>query len=382
MRFAEVIGQEEIKHQLLQSVAENRIAHAQMFYGPRGVGKLQLALAYAQYLACQNPTAEDSCGVCPACLQYQKLQHPDLHLVFPIVKNDKSDICDTYINQFRELCIRKKYFQLDDWYAALGSENKQGLIYENESSEILRKLSLKSFGNGYRVVIIWLPEKMNEVSANKMLKILEEPPEKTLFLLVSEQPERLLPTILSRVQQRHVPRLTDRQVVEALLGSYPNLTVSDADSIAHIANGSYLAATQIIDEDNDNNVYLEYFESLMNNAIAIGQDRTKYEALIHLRTWSDKMAALTREQQKNMLAYAQRLLREFFVSHYAISKLNYLYPKEQVLAQRLARYISTNNVELLMNKFDSAQRQIEQNGNSRIVFFDLALQIIVYLKKA
>ena len=382
MRFAEIIGQEEIKQQLRRSVADNRIPHARLFYGPQGVGKLQLALAYAQYLACTNKTDGDSCGKCPACLQYQKLQHPDLHLIFPIVKSDKSDICDTYINQFRELCMNKTYFRLDDWYAALGSENKQGLIYENESAEILRKLSLRSFGDGYRVVIIWLPEKMNDVSANKMLKILEEPPEKTLFILVSEQPERLLPTILSRVQQIRVPRLTDEEITDAIFSLRPDISFSDANSIAHVAAGSWLNAVNILSEDDGNDSNLERFDSLMENAIAIGKSRDNYQSLIELKQWSEGTAALTRETQKNFLVFAERLLRELFVSNYGIERLNYLYPREKNLQQKLSAFVTSNNVEQIMNLFDSAQRQIEQNGNSKIVFFDLCLQLIVFLKKS
>ena len=174
MLFRDIIGQERAKQQLRSAVQEGLIPHAQLFVGQEGVGKLQLAIAYAQYLACPNRTAEDACGVCPTCLQYAKLQHPDLHFAFPIVKTDAGDVCDDFIDTFRDLILTKGYFDIDDWYSALGVETKQGMIYEKESSEILRKLSLKSFGDGYKVMIIWQPQKMNITCANKLLKILEE----------------------------------------------------------------------------------------------------------------------------------------------------------------------------------------------------------------
>ena len=185
MLFNQVIGQDAIKRQLRLSAREGRIPHAQLLAGKVGIGKLRLALAYAQYLNCPHRTDEDSCGQCPTCLQYQKLQHPDLHFVFPIVKTDAGDTCDAFMDAWREMILERGYFDLDDWYTQLGVETKQGMIYEKESSEILRKLSLKSFGDGYKVMIIWQPEKMNATCANKLLKLLEEPAPRTVFLLVS-----------------------------------------------------------------------------------------------------------------------------------------------------------------------------------------------------
>ena len=176
MLFRDIIGQEATKQQLRQAVREGRIPHAQLFTGISGIGKLQLALAYAQYLNCPNRTEEDSCGTCPTCLQFQHLQHPDLHFAFPIVKTEDYDRCDDYVDSWRDIILKKRYFDLDDWHKALGVETKQSMIYEKESQEIIRKLSLKPYGNGYKVMIIWQPEKMNPSSANKLLKLLEEPP--------------------------------------------------------------------------------------------------------------------------------------------------------------------------------------------------------------
>ena len=214
MLFKDIIGQEATKRQLRQAVREGRIPHAQLFTGISGIGKLQLALAYAQYLNCPHRTEEDSCGTCPTCLQYQHLQHPDLHFVFPIVGSD--EVCDNFLEPWRKIILEQHYFDLDDWHEALGIENKQSMIYEKESGEILHKLSLKAYGDGYKIMIIWQPEKMNASSANKLLKILEEPAPKTVFILVSEHPEKLLSTIQSRVQTILIPRLETETIAAAL----------------------------------------------------------------------------------------------------------------------------------------------------------------------
>ena len=240
MLFKEIIGQEATKQQLRQAVREGRIPHAQLFAGVSGIGKLQLALAYAQYLNCPHRTDEDSCGVCPTCLQFEKLQHPDLHFVFPIVKTDAGDTCDAFLEPWREIILANHYFDLDDWHKALGVETKQSMIYEKESGEILHKLSLKPYGNGYKVMIIWQPEKMNGTTANKLLKLLEEPPAQTVFILVSEHPEELLSTIQSRVQMIRIPRLETETIAHALMTK--GVDATRATDVARIAKGSYLAA--------------------------------------------------------------------------------------------------------------------------------------------
>ena len=201
-----------------------------------GIGKLQLALAYAQYLNCPHRSDEDSCGVCPTCLQFQKLQHPDLHFVFPIVKTDAADTCDGFMDKWRDIILERRYFNLDDWYQYLGVETKQGIIYEKESGEIMRKLALKPYGNGYKVMIIWQAEKMNNSCANKLLKLLEEPPAKTLFLLVSEHPEQLLSTILSRTQEIRVPRLSEPVIKQALLDNALSSSEQMAADDTHLEN--------------------------------------------------------------------------------------------------------------------------------------------------
>lgn len=381
MRFCEIIGQEDTKRQLCQAVQDGRIAHAQLFTGLSGVGKLPLALAYAQYVACPNRTETDSCGTCPSCLQYQKLQHPDLHFAFPIVKGDAGDVCDDFVDKFREIILESKYFDLDDWYRKLGVETKQGMIYEKESSEILRKLSLKSFGDGFKVMIIWQPEKMNNTCANKLLKLLEEPPTKTLFLLVSEHPEQLLTTIISRTQEIRIPRLSESTIAAGLQREYTWLTYEEAQSIAHMANGSYLAALKTMNESAYNQTYFDDFVELMRNAWLVGQKKD-YSALLKLRQWSNDMAdsKVGRERQKAFLQYAQRQIRENFIYNFHCPDMNYQTEAERNFSTKFAPFIHDGNVEKMMNELGKAEQQIAQNGNAKIIFFDLCLQMIVLVK--
>ena len=371
MQFKAIIGQEDIKGQLTKAVREGRIPHAQLFTGPSGVGKLQLAIAYAQYLACPNRTETDSCGVCPTCLQYQHLQHPDLHFAYPIVKDDRGDTCADFAATWRETLLEKQYFDLDDWYKALGVETKQGMIYEKESSEILKQLSLKAFADGFKTMIIWQPEKMNTVCANKLLKLLEEPPQKTIFILVSEHPELLLTTILSRVQQIHIPRLSQELLTERF-----------GANIAHIANGSYLAATKLVESESERGTFFDQFVSLMRNAWLVGHKKN-YDALLSLKKWSLEIAdsKVGRERQKAFLQYAQQQLRENYIANLHQPDLNYQTTKEQDFSKNFAPFIHDGNVEKLMEELQKAEVQIGQNGNAKMIFFDLCLQFIVLIKK-
>lgn len=384
MLFRDIIGQEATKQQLRQNVREGRIPHAQLFAGISGIGKLQLALAYAQYLNCPHRTDEDSCGTCPTCLQYQHLQHPDLHFVFPIVKTDAGDTCDAFLEPWREIILNKHYFNLEEWHEALGVETKQSMIYEKESGEILRKLSLKAYGDGYKVMIIWQPEKMNADCANKLLKILEEPAEKTVFLLVSEHPEKLLSTIQSRVQTVRVPRLETETIAAALMQR--GIDATKATDIARIANGSYLAAVHKADETEENQQELRDFIALFRDAYTVGvlsDPQKKYESLKRLRQWSLDMAdaKVGRERQKHFLQYAQQQVRENYIRNIGQPELNYQMEAERDFSIRFAPFIHDGNVEAIMNQLDLAERQIEQNGNAKMIFFDLCLQMIVLIKR-
>ena len=382
MLFNQIIGQDEVKRQLCASVREGRIPHAQLFTGISGIGKLQLALAYAQYLNCPHRMETDSCGTCPTCLQFEKLQHPDLHFVFPIVGSD--EVCDNFLEPWREIILKNGYFDLEDWHKALGVETKQSMIYEKESGEILRKLSLKPYGDGYKVMVIWQPEKMNTTTANKLLKLLEEPPEKTVFLLVSEHPEQLLATIQSRVQTIRVPRLETETIAQALMTK--GVEAGKATDIARIANGSYLAALKKADESEENQQELNDFIALFRDAYTVGvlrDPQKKFESLKRLRQWSLDMAdsKVGRERQKHFLQYAQQQVRENYIRNVGQPELNYQMEQERIFSDKFAPFIHSGNVEAIMNQLDLAERQIEQNGNAKVIFFDLCLQMIVLIKK-
>lgn len=369
-----------VKRELCRSVQEGKIPHALLLSGPSGVGKLPLALAFAQYIACKHRTATDACGVCPTCLQYSKLQHPDLHFAFPIVKVDKgAEVCDDYGVDFRQMVLASPYCDADDWTQAMGAEKKQSLIYEKESSEIQRKLSLKSFADGYKVMIVWQPEKMHIACANKLLKLLEEPPEMTLFLFVSEHPEQLLPTIISRLRPLPVPRLSDEEIVTALMHSGINNT--QAQDAARLAGGSYREALRILDaEDRDKQLFAE-FQELMRNAWLVGVKKN-YEALQRLNEWSLNLAKdSSRERQCAFLQFAQRLIRENFIYNYGEPSLNYETSDEQQFSVKFAPFINERNIEQLTEQFARAEAQIMQNANARMVLFDLCLQCIVLIKR-
>ncbi|MGN0066997.1 MAG: ATP-binding protein [Bacteroides sp.] len=372
--FSDIIGQEEAKQRLLQEVAEGRIAHALLFTGPEGSGKLPMALAYARYLTCQRPTPTDACGTCPSCAKWEKLIHPDVHFVFPIVakKAQKKEVCDDYLPAWRKLLSAGSYFSLSQWLDEMDAENSQAIIYARESDEMLRKLSLKSSQGGYKVVLMWLPEKMNEVCANKLLKLLEEPPAQTVFLLVSEAPEQLLATILSRTQRFHLPRL-DESVIAQTLQSRFGVLPEESRNLAHIANGSMIQALAAIQLNQDATLFFDHFVSLM---------RLAYQRKIReMKHWSEELASMGRERQKNFLNYCQRLVRENFIFNLRRPEMNYMTATEQQFAQKFAPFINERNVFGMMEELSLAQIHIEQNVNPRMVFFDFALKMIMLLKQ-
>jgi DNA polymerase-3 subunit delta' len=385
MQFSQIIGQEEAKKRLIRTVAEQRIPHAQLLRGREGIGKLALAIAYAQYICCENKGANDSCGVCPACVKYKKLAHPDLHFVFPIIKpaNKSSVVCDDYLADFREMIRENHYFSMNDWYARISNDAKQGVIYSNESQEIFRKLNLKTYESEYKIMIIWLPEKMNGTCANKLLKILEEPPEKTVFLLVSNKPEEIITTILSRTQHVNIPKLSDKDIFQTLMKN-PEFELSEqnASHIARIANGSYLEALSILSEDDDNKQNFERFVMIMRLAWQVG-NRKDHASLKTLRKWSDDMAspAVGRENQKKFLTYAQRMTRENFILNLQEPEMNFMNAYEANFSVKFSAFIHERNVEDLMKEFALAERHVEQNVNSKMVFFDLILKVIMLLKR-
>ena len=371
MFFRDVIGQEEAKQRLINEVREGRVAHAQLFCGGEGTGKLPLAIAYARYLCCQHPGEHDACGTCPSCVKFDKLAHPDLHFVFPVVKKKNKDtVSDDYLAEWRELLLQTPYINLPIWLKEMGAENQQAQIFVKESNEIIRKLSLKSSQGGYKVMIIWLPEKMNVECSNKLLKLLEEPPVQTVFLLVSEEPDALLTTIQSRTQRFNLKGIEENLIKETLVQRY-GIQEPDATDIAHRAEGNFLRALETIHLNEDNKVFFELFVSLM---------RLSYQRkLREMRTWSETVAAMGRERQKHFLAYCQRMVRENFIYNFHDRSLVYLNAEEQNFSSRFAPFVNERNVIGIMEELAEAENHIGQNVNARMVFFDFALKMIVLL---
>lgn len=373
MFFRQVIGHTSLKKKMIRAVTDDRISHAQLFLGAEGTGALPLALAYACYISCTGEKDEDSCGTCPSCLKYQKLIHPDLHFIFPIIKPEgtKRAISDNYIHQWREAVLSNPYLTLNQWYEALEAENKQGSIFVDDSDEILRKLSLKTYESEYKVVIIWMAEKMNVQAGNKLLKILEEPPTKTLFLLVTENTSSMLPTILSRVQILKIGRIETRDLYESLLSRH-SMEESKAAEIAKLAEGNLVRALELSQAENTN-ANLEKFIPLMR--LSFANDFTS------LVGWVDEMSKLGREKQKEFLLYSLRVLRENFIMNLEAQQLNRFSEAEKEFSLKFSRFIHKGNVADISEEFNKAHYHIESNGNDRLIFLDLAIQISRLIKR-
>lgn len=374
MYFKDIIGQDSAIRMLRSAVAEGRIPHAQLICGPEGVGKLAVAVAYARYLCCMHRSGEEACGECPSCKKFDKLVHPDLHFAFPIYKKDsgKTPHSDDFIDKWRQTVLENPYMNLNQWMDHIGTENQQGLIYASQSEEIIRKLTLKSSEGGYKVMIIWMAEKMNTECSNKLLKMIEEPPAQTVFLLVAENPDLLLPTIQSRVQ-----RLTLRPIEESLIGASLveryGLTDADARQIAHASAGNWLQAVETIHIGNRSKEYIELFMTLMRRSYA--------RDLKGMRQWADTVAGMGREPQKNFLIYCQRMIRESFICNFHRPEINYMNTDEATFTSRFAPFVNEKNIFGIMEELSEAQRHIEQNVNAKMVFFDLALKMIMLLKQ-
>lgn len=371
--FRDVIGHDALKASLIRSVKAANIAHAQLFAGIEGVGKFAMAMAYARYIHCTNRGEHDACGECPSCMQYNALSHADLHFVFPMVRNkDKKKIhCDDYRNTWCEFITAKTYFGIDEWLHAMNAENKQAIIYADESDEIWRKMTLKSFSSPYKIMIIWLPERMNIECANKLLKLLEEPYPNTIFLLVSNTPEQLLPTIRSRVQQISLPTLSLGIIAHALQQQY-GITDTDARAVAHLSNGSYLKACHNLSLNEDNKLFFDLFVQLMRLAYA---RRVK-----ELKAWSEDTAELGRERLRNFLTYTARMIRENYIYNLSQPSLNYMTTEEAQFSTRFAPFVNERNVQEIIAILNSAENDIGQNANAKIVLFDLAVKMILQLK--
>ena len=367
MQFNEVVGQSGAKLQMQKLVAEGRVPHAMLFCGPSGCGKMAMAMAVASELL-HHSRLLDNWG------------HPDLHFTFPTIKlpsmgSEHQPVSDDFFSEWHEMIMSGPYFTLEQWLASInvaGAENKQALITGAESDALSRKLSLKSSQGGYKVAIIWLPERMNLTSANKLLKLLEEPPSQTVFILVSEEPEKLLDTIRSRTQRFDFKRIADADIEEALVEKR-GLEHADARSLARLANGSWTNALAALSTGNENRMFFDLFTMLMRLAYT---KRVK-----ELKKWSESIAAFGREKQKRFLTYMHRMVRESFVYNFHEPELNYMTAEEEQFAQKFAPFIHERNIIELSEMIGKAVRDISQNANSKMVFFDIAMQTIIFITR-
>lgn len=374
VQFKDIYGQEAVKERLLKSVREERVPHAQLICGPQGAQKLSIALAFAQYVNCKNRTETDSCGVCPSCKKMSALIHPDLHFAYPIVKKgDKDTRCSEYATEWREMVTKHTPFTLDQWLDHIGADNKQGVIYANESEEINNVLSQKAYEGGHKIMVIWLPEKMHVTCANKLLKIIEEPLGKTLFLLVSNNAEDVLGTILSRTQRIPVAPLCEEDIQRFLQDRYPTLEPQAIKDAAHLGNGSLIEAEGSVTGSSDNREYFELFKKVMRASYSRNAKQMK--------EWAEEVASIGRKRQISFLEYAQRMIRESFISNLKKPELNYMTRDESEFVSKFGPFVHERNIAGLTRELQLAQRDIEQNTQAKLVFFDLALKMIMLIKQ-
>lgn len=369
MRLEDVIGHKALKEHLLQGIRDNRVSHALLFTGAVGSGTFPLALAYASEVLVHSSQNPDS-----SRLKCDKLIHPDLHFTVPVNTNgrvkEKPKTPD-FLEEWREAFLANPYLSLFDWLSFLGIENKQGIINVYQASVIMRTLALKSFESGYKVMVIWMPERMNGSTANKLLKLLEEPPAQTLFVLVSEQPEQLLPTILSRTQIIRVPPLTQVELQEALVARH-GLSTEQASQVALLADGDYNQARHALDSDEDE----VYFQTHFQRWMRLLYSKKVYELL----DFVDEAARMGRERQKRFFQYGLHLFRECLIHQYGTDSLKRLTGEEAAFVERFAPFVNAANAVLLVDAFEKAAYHIERNANAKILFLDLSFKVMKMLR--
>lgn len=366
MLFKDVIGQQDAIDGFRQMAQHNRLPHALLLLGPEGSGKLNVALALAQYILCSNRTSEDACGVCPSCIKASKLVHPDLHFSFPTVGTNVTS--DKYLKNWREALAANPYMNVQQWLQLIGAENKQGNINKEECLQIIRKLSLKTFEGSNKVLVMWLPEFLGK-EGNRLLKIIEEPPEGTTFILVAEQTERILNTILSRCQLVKIPGLQDEQI-EAHLVQHHQLEKERASSIAYLANGNFNEALLLMSQKaNDNaSLFLDWLRKCY-----VGKS-------VELVEWVDAFAQIGRENQKYFIQYGLHFLREFLGIKLGIAQSR-LQPAELKTANNLVKILEFDQVEALANLFSELAYAIERNANPKILMLDASIQVHKMIKR-
>lgn len=374
MKFSDISGHESAKQRLKSMVAEGRIPHALLITSPEGSGEVMLARAFAQNIHCTNRTPDgDSCGVCPACIQHQTFNHVDMCYVFPVLKKKSGGITlsDDYFQEWKRFLTDNPWMDFKEWPAILGNPNGQPKIYVDDADELRRKLSFTARTSKYKVALMWLPERMVEATANKLLKLLEEPESDTVFILVGNDPGAVLPTIYSRAQRIELRRLPD-SIVASLLINECGVNEADALAAAHNAEGNFSAALASLRTSDVSSKFLELFMRLMRSAYG--------RKVADLKVWSEAAADLGRDSASRFLTYSQRMIRENFIMNLHNPDLNYLDSAEQAFSNRFCPFINERNVEKLIAELERARVDIEGNGNAKLVFFDLAIQVIMLLR--
>jgi DNA polymerase-3 subunit delta' len=365
MQFKEIIGQDRVKQQLIQTVVENRVSHAQLFLAADGSGALALAVAYAQYVNCQQKLPHDSCGECPSCRKYEKYVHPDLHFSYPFFAKGKDDVASNYLEEWREMLKKDIYFDLDIWRSYLDAGNKQPNINIAECHDIIKKLSYKAFEAETKVMIIWLPEYLDK-AGNALLKIIEEPPANTLFILVAQNLEQILFTILSRTQMVKIPKLP-AATIENYLIEKANVDIAQAAEYSFLADGNIIAAKALLNDIQNDNAVL--FADWLRFAFKI--------KVLDLTAFTETAAGWGRENQKNFIKYGINFLRECILLLNGADEMVKLPPQALDTAQKLTLNVLTlPMVEKLINALEKAHYHIERNANPKILFLDVSLQLI------
>ncbi|MBP1838685.1 DNA polymerase III subunit [Formosa algae] len=374
MLFKDILGQEHIKNHLTQSVDNGRIPHAQLFVGPEGSGTLPLAIAYAQYILCKNTNGENNTGNESCNLKFNNISHPDLHFAFPVTTTPSvksHPVSSHFLSEWRQLLKEQPYGNLFDWYKMLGVENKQGQIGVDEAQDIVKALSLKAYEGGYKVMIIWMAEKMNAAASNKLLKLIEEPPNQTIFILIAEEEQNIINTIRSRCQVLHFPALAEEVIVEALVKAY-EIKETVATKIAHQSNGNYNKACDLVYHDSEDTQFEDWFVLWVRSAFKAKGNKAAIHDIIN---WSEEIAKTGRETQKQFLFFCMDFFRQAMLLNYGANELVYLEPKTAFKLEKFAPFIHNGNIMEIYEALQDAIYHIERNGNSKIVLTDLSIKL-------
>lgn len=378
MLFEQVLGLQHIKAHLTSSADAGRIPHAQLFVGPEGCGLLPMALAYAQYVICNHNGAQDR--IAPCRQKFEQMAHPDLHFAFPVATSEKIKkhaVSNHYMQEWRQFVHDQPYGNLFDWYRCIDIEKKQGQIGVDEAQDIVKKLSLKAYEGGYKVMIIWMAERMNNAAANKLLKLIEEPPEKTVFLLLCQEEEQIIQTIRSRCQILHFPPLPQDTMAEALVKR--GATQQEAMRMAHEANGNFNKALDLLNRDSEDLVFEKWFIQWVRSAFKAKGNKS---AIHELLLWSEELAKTGRETQKKFIHYCIMAMRQALMINYGIQELAYMnIHTDGFQLEKFAPFVHENNILDIVAELENAMHHVERNGNAKIIFTDLSIKLTRLLHK-